>query len=177
VRLTPESEQSTLIAEVRDEASLRQLLLGSGGRNLKHNSIGEAELIEIPGKMIAVSFLKGTVLIGPTADLQLHLRAATGNSSTPDRIEKLEHFLGRSNSASVVTYTRESDRVTEFVKAISRASGGTIAAREATELSRKIELLPYSATETTLGNQGLERKTRSSFGQFSTLVPLLFPEP
>jgi hypothetical protein len=177
VRLTRDTEQSTLIAEVRDEASLRQLLLGSGGRTLKDNSIGEAELIEIPGKMIAVSFLKATVLIGPTADLQLHLRAATGNRSTPDRIEKLEHFLGRSNPASVVTYTRETDRVTEFVKAISRASGGTIAAREATELSRKIEQLPYSATETTLGNQGLERKTRSSFGQFSTLVPLLFPEP
>lgn len=177
VRLTRETEQSTLIAEVRDEASLRQLLLGPNERDLKHNSIGEAELIEIPGTMIAVSFLKARVLIGPPADLQLHLRAATGNRATPDRIKKVEHFLGRSNSASVVTYTRESDRVMKFVQAISRASGGTIAARESTELSRKIEQLPYSATETTLGDQGLERITRSSFGQFASLVPLLFPEP
>ncbi len=176
VRLTRETEQSTLIAEVRDEAPLRQLLLGPGGRNLKHSSIGETELIEIPGKMIAVSFLKARVLIGPPADLQLHLQAATGNRATPDRIKKLEHFLGRSNSASVVTYTREGDRVMKFVQAISRASGGTTAARESTELSRKIEQLPYSATETTLGDQGLERITRSSFGQFATLVPLLFPE-
>ena len=64
----------------------------------------------------------------------------------------------------------------KFVQAISRASGGTTADRESTELSRKIEQLPYSATETTLGDQGLERITRSSFGQFATLVPLLFPE-
>ena len=176
VRLTRETEQSTLVAQVRDEASLRQLLLGPGGRNLKHSSIGEAELIQIPGKMLAVSFLKARVLIGPPADLQLHLQAATGNRATPDQVKKLEYFLGRSNSASVVTYTRESDRVRKFVQAISRANGGTTAARESTELSRKIEQLPYSATETTLGDQGLERITRSSFGQFATLIPLVFPE-
>ncbi len=176
VRLTRETEQSTLVAQVRDEASLRQLLLGPGGRNLKHSSIGEAELIQIPGKMLAVSFLKARVLIGPPADLQLHLQAATGNRATPDQVKKLEYFLGRSNSASVVTYTLESDRVRKFVQAISRANGGTTAARESTELSRKIEQLPYSATETTLGDQGLERITRSSFGQFATLIPLVFSE-
>ncbi len=176
VRLTSETEQSTLIAQVRDEAALRKLLLGAGARSFKYDSEGEAELIEIPGKMIAVSFLKDSVLIGPPADLQQHLQAATGNRATPDQIKKLERFLGRSNSASVVTYTRESNRVMKFVQAISRASGGTTAARESTELSRKIEQLPYSATETMLGDQGLERITRSSFGQFATLVPLLFPD-
>jgi hypothetical protein len=175
VRLTRDTEQSTLVAQVRDEASLRQLLLASRRRDLKDNSVAEAELIEIPGKMRAVSFLKGRVLIGPPADLRLHFQAAIGTPETTDRLKKLEHFLGRSNSSSVVTYTRESDRNMKFVQAISRASGGT-AARESTELSRKIEQLPYSATETTLGDQGLERITRSSFGQFATLVPLLFPE-
>lgn len=176
VRLAPDTKQSTLVAQVRDEASLRLLLLGGSGRDLKHNSIGEAELIEIPGKMIAASFLKDSVLIGPPEDLKLHLQAATDNRATPDRIKKLEHFLGRFNSASVVTYTRENDRVMSFVQAVSRATGGTTAARESSELSRKLEQLPYSATETTLGDQGLERTTRSSFGQFATLVPLLFPE-
>lgn len=176
VRLTRETDQSTLVAQVRDEASLRLLLLGPDGRNLKRNSMGEAELIEIPGKMIAVSFHKARVLIGPLADLQLHLQAAAGNHAAPERVEKLEHFLGRSNSGSVVTYTREADRVTKFVEAIARASGDTTAAHQSTELSRKIEQLPYSATETSLGDQGLERITRSSFGQFATLIPLLFPE-
>ncbi|CAN5429069.1 hypothetical protein BH20ACI3_BH20ACI3_29980 [soil metagenome] len=176
VRLTRESEQSTLVAWVRDEAALRKLLLGPGGNNIKPNFIGETELIEIPEKMIAVSFLKATVLIGPPRDLQLYLKATTGNRATPDRIKSLEHFSSRSNSASVVTYTRETDRVLNFLRAISRASGGATSAHEATELSSKIEQLPYSATETTLGAQGLERITRSSFGQFATLVPLLFPE-
>lgn len=176
VRLTSEAEQSTLVAQVRDETSLRQLLLGPSERNLKHTSVGEAQLIQIPGKMLGVSFFKSWVLIGPPSDLQLHLLAATGNRATPDVIRRLERFSDRSNSAGVVTYTRESDRVLKFVQAISRASGGTPATRESAELSRKIVQLPYSATETKLADQGLERITRSSFGQFATLVPLLFPE-
>jgi hypothetical protein len=36
--------------------------------------------------------------------------------------------------------------------------------------------LPYSATETTLGELGFERVTKSPLGQFSTLLPLLIPE-
>lgn len=176
VRLTAEAEHSTLVAQVRDEASLRKLLLGSDGRNLKPSSVAGFELTEIPGKNIAVSFLKGRVLIGPPSDLQLYLQAAQGNQDAPDQLRKLEHFSARSNSASVVTYTRDGERIMRFVQAISRASGGTTPARDSTELSRKIQQLPYSATETTLGDQGLERVTRSSLGQFATLVPLLFPE-
>jgi hypothetical protein len=123
-----------------------------------------------------VSFQKGSVLLGPLADLQLHLQAVRGNRATPDGIKKLDYFLDRSNSANVATYTRESDRVVKFIQAISRATGGTTAVPESTELSRKIEQLPYSATETKLGDHGFERITRSSFGQFATLIPLLFPE-
>jgi len=176
VRLTPEGEQSTIIAQVRDEPSLRQLLLGSGARKVTHNPAGDAELFEIPGKKTGVGFQKGMVLLGPPTDLQLHLEALTRHRVIPDGTKKLDHFLDRSNSASVATYTRESDRVMNFIEAITRASGGTTALRESTELSRKIDQLPYSATETRLGDHGFERITRSSFGQFATLVPLLFPD-
>jgi hypothetical protein len=174
VRLTAETDQSTLIAQVRDEASLRQLLLGSGTGSQKLESVGDAEIIELPDKMLAVSFYKARVLIGPPADLRLHLQAATGSPGT-GRVEKLEYFLNRSNSANVVTFTRDSDGVMEFVQAISRA-GGAPSPVQSSELSLKIEQLPYSATETTLSDHGLVRITRSSFGQFATLLPLVFPE-
>jgi hypothetical protein len=202
VRWTHETEQSTLVAEVRDEASLRRLLLGTdetgsklSSTGVKHTSIGEAQLFETPGKSIAVSFFKGMVLLGPPADLQLYLQSAATSSSTAtsnlagsEGVKKLEHFLPRSNSASVVTYTRENDQVLKFIQSISRASRGTTVTSESTaageppaaadpsELSRKVEQLPYSATETALGDDGFERTTRSSFGQFATLIPLLFPE-
>jgi hypothetical protein len=174
VRLTRDTEQSTLIAEVRDEAALRQLLLGPSGKGSKSSSVRETELFEIPGKEISVSFFKGWVMIGPPADLKVCLEAS--GRTTLDQSKRLERFLGRANSASVVTYSRESDQVTKFVQAISRAGSSASPLGESTELARKIEQLPYAATETTLGDQGLERITRSSFGQFATLVPLLFPE-
>jgi hypothetical protein len=175
VRLTSETEQSTLIAEVRDEASLRQFLLGSGTTNRKRELIGDAEIIELPDNMLAVSFYQARILIGPPADLRLYVQALTSSSSATGRVEKLEHFLDRSNSANVVTFTRDSERVVEFVQAIARA-GGAISPVQSTELSLKIEHLPYSATATTLGDHGLVRITRSSFGQFATLLPLVFPE-
>ena len=56
-RLTQDSEQSLLIAKVRDEAALRELLLGASGRRMDRGGSGKADLMEIPGKMIAVSFL------------------------------------------------------------------------------------------------------------------------
>ena len=134
--------------------------------------------MEIPGKMITVSFLNGKVLIGAREDLQRCLEAAARKPAIApeNRLEKLEHFLPRSNSASVVTYARDGERALNFLRAITRASGSSTAGGESIELLRKIEELPYSATNTTLSEQGLERRTRSSFGQFATIVPLLFPD-
>jgi hypothetical protein len=64
----------------------------------------------------------------------------------------------------------------EFVRAIVRAAGRNALPAEYNEFSRKSRLFPYAATETNLTPEGFERITRSSFGQFATLVPLLFPE-
>lgn len=173
VRLTPDTERSTLIADVRDEASLRQLLVGAEENNHKRISVGPSELIELPDKSIAVSFLSGRILIGPPGDIKLYLQDGENASQ---RSKNLDHFLNRSESANVVTYTEDSDRVMEFVRAIIRASGRNALPAEYNELSRKSRLFPYAATETNLTAEGFERVTRSSFGQFATLVPLFFPE-
>jgi hypothetical protein len=44
------------------------------------------------------------------------------------------------------------------------------------QLEQLIATLPFSVTETTLGEQGIERVTRSPLGQFSSIVTSLFPE-
>jgi len=173
VRLTPDTERSTLIADVRDEVSLRQLLLGAGERNHKRISAGQSEIFELPDKSIAVSFLGGRVLIGPSDDIKLHLQ--DGNNPS-QRNKNLDHFLNRSESANVVTYTEDSDRIMEFVRAVVSADGRNALPAEYNEYSRKTRMFPYAATETNLTAEGFERITRSSFGQFATLVPLLFPE-
>jgi hypothetical protein len=63
-----------------------------------------------------------------------------------------------------------------FLRTIVRMSGARGVTSESSELMDKLDGLPYSATETTLGEQGLERRTQSSFGQFGALLPLLIPD-
>jgi hypothetical protein len=44
---------------------------------------------------------------------------------------------------------------------------------ESEKLKTVIKNSSFSATETNLASNGIERKTRSAFGQFSTLLSLL----
>jgi hypothetical protein len=77
-------------------------------------------------------------------------------------------------NANVVTYTDDSDRVRRFASTIVTAKDGGAIPLEGMESA--IAVLPYSVTETTLGERGIERINRSPLGQFSSIVPLLFPE-
>ena len=79
-----------------------------------------------------------------------------------------------SSSAKIVTYTDDTDRIASFISAIVAAKGAPSVLSGPVE--PMVAKLPFSATETTLGEQGLERVTRSPLGQFSTLLPLLIPE-
>ena len=91
-----------------------------------------------------------------------------------ENLRKMTYFLSSPASGNVVTYTDDGDRVRNFVSAIILAKEGTTQPPE--HLEESIARLPYSSTETTLGDRGIERITRSPLGQFSTLVPLLFPQ-
>jgi hypothetical protein len=82
-------------------------------------------------------------------------------------------FVSPSTSTNVVTYTNDADRVRSFFSAIVTAKGGPTGT--SARLEEAIATLPYSTTETTLGDRGIERITRSPLGQFSSLLPLLFP--
>jgi hypothetical protein len=91
-----------------------------------------------------------------------------------ENLRRMTYFLSSPASGNVVTYTNDGDRVRNFVSAIISAKDGATHTPE--HLEEAIATLPYSSTETTLGERGIERITRSPLGQFSTLVPLLFPQ-
>ena len=163
-RLRRDSERSVLIAPIRDEAALRQLLFGQ-----MRGAIDEGKLVELPAKEIGVAFVKGHVMIGRTPEVKHYLEALQNRS--PNELSE----LGRDSKASgVTTYTKDDERVLNFFRAVSRAEGRVV--NESTELDHKLEELPYASTQTSLGEHGLERRTVSSFGQFGNVVPLLFPE-
>lgn len=168
-RLRRESEKSVLIGAVRDEAALRHLLFGQAGGGPK----GPGEIVGIPNKETAASFLNGNVLIGPEPDLRICISEAQ-NAARQSDLKQLAEFIRDSSSAGVTTATQDDERVLSFFEAVRRMNGSGTPA-DAEQVSRKLDSLPYSITQTTLGEQGLERRTQSSFGQFGSLLPLLFP--
>ena len=168
-RLRRESERSVLIGSVRDEAALRQVLFGQSTGGPK----GPAVVMGIPGEETAASFVNGNVLIGPEPDLRTCLSEAQ-NAALQSDLKRLDEFVRDSSSAGVATATQDDDRVLNFFEALRRMNGSGTPA-DAEQLSRKLDSLPYSVTQTSLGEHGLERRTQSSFGQFGSLLPLLFP--
>lgn len=160
-RLKSDAPGSILIAQVREDAGLRELLKNS-------TRIENAGSVE---RQLAVHFQDGYVLIGSPEDVRRCAQFPAGNSrATPSQ---LMHFRSDPTS-NITTYTNDEQRVVNFISALVRAQGKSSKVSEATELNQEIRV-PYSITETSLSDLGLNRRTRSAFGQFSALVPMLFP--
>ena len=175
-RLKPDAERALLIAHIRNEPVLREILIKQGqGRS---DSFGRTEIVVFPEKR-AISFFDGYLLMGSEEDVRRCVQSEQRKSPIPSeaRFKKLEHFAPFSSSSALVTYTDESKHLKNFVTAVNRAENSLNNWNGATAVERAVLDLPYSATETTLDGQGIQRRTRSSLGQFSTLIPLLLPEP
>lgn len=156
LRFGTNNASSVLIAQVRDEAALRELLKNPA------QTTGENE------RPPSVHYQDGFVLMGAEEDLQQCIQSAKEGRRNEIK------FLGKQPTSSVVTYSDDSSRVANFIAALARAQNTTSKINDATGLQQHIRL-PYSVTETSLSENGLERRTRSPFGQFSAVVPLIFP--
>jgi hypothetical protein len=175
MRLDERGERSLLIARVRDSASLRELLIGKMSKNVRGVRIGNAEILEDSDAEIAVGFINEYVVVGHPLDVRRCADNAIPNVAVnEDKLRQMTFFVPLSTSANIVTYTNDADRVRKFISAVV-ALGGAKALNPA-DVEQMVSSLPYSATETTLGERGLERTTRSPLGQFSTFLPLLVPE-
>jgi hypothetical protein len=178
VRLESGAERSLLVAGARDKKVLQEMVTQGLGQSVKGKQFGRAKIVESSEKRSAVSFIDGYLVMGSPADVQrcVQLRSDERPISNEERFKVVSHFVPFSSSANIVTYTNEVERVRNFLSTIAGAKGAFPNPKGTTGLNQAFAELPYSATETSLGDHGLERRTRSSFGQFSTLVPLLYSD-
>jgi hypothetical protein len=175
LRLDQSGERTMLIAGVRDEELLREVIEKRIGPNVRDYRTRDDEILEDSKGEWAAKLTKDLVVMGPPSDVRSYTEDAvlhaTANSDVDQR--KITFFVPLSSSASIVTYTDDSDRVASFISAV-------LAARSSRPLpvgpiESMVADLPYSATETTLGDRGFERVTKSPLGQFATLLPLVIP--
>ncbi|MGH9875880.1 MAG: hypothetical protein ACRD9S_25795 [Pyrinomonadaceae bacterium] len=174
IRLDETGQRSMLIADVLDRAALRQLITKQMSVNPRSPS-QTAEIFEESTGEFAASLSDEFIAIGSPADVRRYSGAAEGSSPIgADNLRKMTFFASSPSSANVITYTNDGERVRSFAQVIMSAKGGPTTTPE--HLEEAIATLPYSSTETSLNDRGIERITRSPLGQFSTLVPLLFPQ-
>jgi hypothetical protein len=175
VRLDENSERSILIARVHDRPTLRQLFLRTMKASPRQPGVDHSEFLEDVEQELAVSLGDEFVVSGPTIDVRRYLEFnATNTTMDSQSLRRMTFFASSPSAANVVTYTNDSDRVRRFASTIAASKDAGVVSSERTEAA--IALLPYSVTETTLGERGIERINRSPLGQFSSIVPLLFPE-
>jgi len=165
-------EGSVLVARVSDEARLRRSLVQEAFK-ASNGQIVEGLQAELdPELEFSAVFSDGYVLLGRTENMQPCLAALRSSAAMNDKVKKA---MGES-SAAIVTYANDELRLRNFILTMLMLQGRRLNAEELANLNKSVREYTFSSTETRLGSDGIERKTHSAFGQFSTFVSLLRPE-
>jgi hypothetical protein len=90
--------------------------------------------------------------------------------------KKTVQDAARESTAAIVTYSNDDARLTNFISTLLLLQGRQLSNDESAKLQNTFGRSSFAATETRLSATGIERKTRSAFGQFSTFIALLQPD-
>ncbi len=175
VRLEPAAERALVIARISDPAALHRFVDRRFGGRAASEQVGYDEFLYSADGEFAAAFAGDYFLLGTPADVRRSLSVRNGQLGLSEK-EILTRYVDGSGNASVITYAKDGERARGFINAIASMRGDRIPL-SANALDSVVASLPLMVTETTMGSNGLERRTRSPFGQFSSLISFLAPEP
>ncbi len=172
LRLDEAAERSLLIAGVRNQTALRELLRKT--MKASHTEESWEEFEDLAGD-ISAGLSNDYVVIGSPSDVQRYATLRkSGAVLSAEKLKQLTFYRSPGSAANVVTYTNDANRVRNFFATI--AASRTVVTSTAIDFESLTASLPYSVTESVLVDEGVERITRSPLGQFSSLLPLVLPE-
>ena len=170
------SEGSILLARVSDEAKLRQSLTEEIFKDGKGEILEGLESNPDAEKEFSAVFADGYVLLGKTENMRSGLVALrTSQAAEADKRNGLKESAQES-SAPIVTYANDEARLNNFILTLLKLQGRSLSSEEAANLHDTLRRSGFTSTETRLNAFGIERTTRSAFGQFGTFVSLLQPD-
>jgi hypothetical protein len=177
---TAGAEGSVLIARVSDEARLRKSLvqrvegdiIGSGGTQILEGLQAEPD----PAKEFSAVLADGYVILGKTENMRASLAELRQGQATVTEEKKNVQDSARESTAAIVTYANDEARLTNFISTLLTLQGRRLTNDEFARLQNTVGRSSFAASETRLGSGGIERRTRSAFGQFSTFTSLLQPD-
>ena len=166
------AEGSILVARVNDEAKLRQSLILEPPEGSSVEILEGLESKPNPEKEFAAVFADGYVLLGKSENMSLSLMALRNSQARTEHLKE----SAQESSAPIVTYANDEARLNDFISTLLTLQGRRLSADEVSNLQSTFRRSGFSSTETRLNSFGIERTTRSAFGQFGTIVPLLQPD-
>jgi hypothetical protein len=171
------AEGSVLIARVSDEARLRKALQQQSADNPPPQVLEGLQADPDQAKEFAAVFADGYVLLGKTENMRACLDELRKAQAASVAAKKNVQDSARENTAAIVTYANDEARLTSFISTLLLLQGRSLSSEELGKLQSTFGNSSFAQTETRLNAAGIERKTRSAFGQFSTLIALLRPNP
>ncbi|HEY8187576.1 MAG TPA: hypothetical protein VIF64_16005 [Pyrinomonadaceae bacterium] len=175
LRLDENGERSILIGHVQDRSTLRDVFTKKMGLTPRNDQGQQFETFENAQGEFAASFISDFIVVGPSADVRRYSGILAVNTElNAEKLKRITFFVPSSTAANIVTYTDDGNRVRNFISAMIAAKGDPPLTPE--RVDAVVAGLPFSVTETTLDDQGIERITRSPLGQFSSVLPLVVPE-
>jgi len=175
MRPSAEADGSVLIARVNDEARLRASLQHEVEKGSSAPQILEGVLADPdPKREFTAVFADGYVILGKTENMRPCLvalrQSLAGAAAEKQRVQD----AARESTAAIVTYANDEARLLSFISTLLTLQGRRLSNDELAQLQNTVRS-NFTSTETRLSATGIERKTHSAFGQFSTLLGLLQP--
>lgn len=174
-RLKEASDSKVLIVRVRNrEELLRQVRkhLGEGVQLIKS---GDDELmVSADAGQGAASLVSDFLILGTEEDVRSCL-SARAEKRTLASTERLKTAAASSSDrqAHVMTVTSDEEAARSFVLNFARRRKGVTFDEGGFRLA--LGRLPYSVSETRITHDGIEKRTRSSFGQLGVIVARFAP--
>jgi len=170
LKASEKAEGSILVARVNDEAKLRGLLSQGFVKEGKGEILEGLSSSPNPEKEFTAVFADGYVLLGSSENMRAGLQALRAKEHADAK--KYLNWPADWNSAAILTFANDEDRLNSFIVTLLQLQGRRLSNDELASLRSAVEKAPYSTTETRLNSFGIERVTRSGFGQFSTVTSL-----
>jgi len=160
-----QSDNAVLIARVLDRPTLEQMFKSQQAKT-NGDTIDFLLRETTTDKQFSATFVGDYLLVGNRDDVRQCVEAQKQARTIAEHNRPKIDLNAFSNSAAISTYTNDVERVRTFFRVLSGVRGGAI------ENAQAFADIPFANTETTLDDKGLDRRTKSALGQFSSLVAL-----
>lgn len=171
MRSRGDDTSAVLIAQVPYPSRLRQSLQNQFKGSPIQIMESRQDKLDVNREYVAL-LLDGYVLMGKTDSVRIWLEVNSSQKRWSSMSGQLRELRSGGNIA-ITTYSNDQARVNSFISTLAELRGMPLSAKQADDLRTSTEYAFFSITETSLNSTGIERRTRSAFGQLSTLLSLV----